>query len=125
MDQHRILILGNSLMAEAMTQILRANHQMCVTERVSTIEAALAVLAGRAVDVLIIIGTIDETSIWYLSALARYPDLSVLRSDLSTPKIQVMTSHCIEARLDQLLAAIVALPRRDSATPDLEPAIRG
>ena len=124
MDQHRILILGNSLVAEAVTQILHASHEMCVTERVSTIEAALAVLAGRAVDVLIIIGTTDETSIWCLSALAHYPDLSVLRSDLSTPKIQV-TSHCIDARLDQLLAAIVALPRRDSATLDLEPAMRG
>ncbi len=123
MNQHHVLILGNSLSAEAMTEVLR-DTEMCVTERVSTIEIALAILASRAVDVLIMIGMPDETSRWYLSALRHYPDLPVLRSDLSTPKIQVMISRCIEARLDPLLAEIEALPRRGSARLDLEQRIR-
>jgi hypothetical protein len=121
MDQHRVLILGNSLSAEALTQILQVSHQLGAAKRVSTIEMALEVLASQEIDALLMIGTADETSHWYLSALNRYPDLPILRSDLSTPKIQVITSRCIEARLEQLLEAIAALPRRDRLAPDLEP----
>lgn len=124
MDQHRVLILGSSLSAEAMTQILRLNRQTCVTERVSTLEAALVMLARRQFDVFVVVGTTDETSVWCLSALIRFPDLPILRSDLSTPKIQVITSRCIEARIEHLLAAIAGLPRRDSAALCLDPAAR-
>jgi hypothetical protein len=125
MTEHRVLILGNSLLAESMAHLLRANHQVCVAERVSTMDEARVVLADQVVDALIMIGTTDETSAWYLSVLDHHPTLPVVRNDLSRTTIHVITSHCVEARLDQLLAAIAALPQRGSATPDLEPAMRG
>ncbi len=125
MNAHRILILGDSFVAEGLACMLGRMPQLSMIDAVSTVEAALTVLAGQAVDALIVVGASEETITWYLAVLARYPNLPILRSDVGVTKIQLITSRCIEARLDQLLAAIALLPTSDSATPDLELVWRG
>jgi len=116
--------MGDTLLAEGIAQMLRAYHKAFVAERVSTIEAATAVLADHPIDMLIISGMTSEMSAWLLPTLACFPTLTVVQSDLSTTKIQVITSRCIEARADQLLATIAALPRQGSASADQVPAMR-
>jgi len=124
MKEHRVLIMGDTLLAEGIALMLRTYGKALVTERVSTIEAAAAVLADHPIDVLIIIGMTREIGAWLLSTLARFPGLTVVQSDVSTTKIQVITSRCVEARLDQLLATIAALPGPDSALADEVQAMR-
>jgi len=124
MKEHRVLIMGDTLLAEGITLMLHTYGKALVTERVSTIEAAAAVLADHEIDVLIIIGMTREIGAWLLSTLARNPGLTVVQSDVSTTKIQVITSRCVEARLDARLATIAALPGPDSAPVDQVAAIR-
>lgn len=120
MNAHRILIVGDSLPAEAMAHMLSGDQHICVLGIAVTADEALATLAYLEADALLVIGTTDETISRYLPVLARYPRLPVLRSDISATTLQVITSRSIEPRLDQLLAAIAVLPRSESGAPKRE-----
>jgi hypothetical protein len=118
MNAHRILIVGDALPAEAMAHMLSGDRHMRVLGIAVTADEALATLADLEADVLLVIGTTDETISRYLPVLARYPCLPVLRSDISATTLQVITSRSIEPRLDQLLAAIALLPKAESCVPE-------
>jgi hypothetical protein len=115
MDEHTILILGNSFIAEGIARMLGDVQQLRVMSA-STVEMALATLESHAADLLIIIGATDETIVRYLAVLARYPSLPIIRRDIGTTKAQIISSRSIDARLDKILAAIALLPKHDEYT---------
>lgn len=125
MNKHCVLILGDSLLADGIARMLSSDQHVQVAGIASNAQEALATLARSVVDALIVIGTSGELTSRYLPVLTRYPNLPILHGDVSTTTIHVIIRRSIEARLDQLLAAIELLPLRDSMASDQDLAIQG
>ena len=108
-----MLIVGNSLFAESIAQILATSQSVKLAGTASTMEMALPLLNGNNFDAVVVAGTLAEDIAAICSVLvSAYPDLSIIRADLSTNKVQVITSRCIQARRDDFIAAVSALPKR-------------
>jgi DNA-binding NarL/FixJ family response regulator len=112
MNEHRIFVLGNSLLSTSIAGILDQSTAIEIVGSAATAEEALGKMDGAQLDALIVTGTDDKTTVRFCSILARYPDLPIIRADISQNAVQLITSQHIEADPDHLLAAIAALPRR-------------
>jgi len=97
MNQHRIFILGKSLLSNSLVRLLDQSPKIAVVGSATTTEEALVVTAGKQFDALIVIGTDDQTTVRFCPILAKYPDLPVIRADISQNTIQIITSQNIEA----------------------------
>lgn len=112
MDFHRVLIIGNSLLTEGIAQMLGDSQAVQVIGVAATADEALATIAEQDVDALIVMGTNDQTTVRYCQIMAQYPDLPLIRADISQNKVQVYTSQCVDAKPDALIEAISLLPKR-------------
>ena len=112
MPEHRILIIGDSLFAETLASMLARAGQVSVVGTTSTPEAAIPLLRKTCLDAVIVAGIGDDLSQDLGHLLAAFPDLPVIRADLNTDSVQVITSQRVSARPSDLLAAIAALPVR-------------
>lgn len=112
---HRVVIVGKSLFAEALAQML-ANDTAAIEiiGITPTLEVAQPLIATEDPDAVIVTSADPTDTAIFGSLLALYPDLSIISTSLDVDKIQVITSQCINARSSDLLAAIIALPKRRS-----------
>jgi len=108
---HRVVIVGKSLFAEALAQML-TNYGAAIeiVAITPTVEAAQSEIAIADLDAVIITDPIDTAAFGLLLAL--YPDLPIISTHPDTDEIQVITSQRVSARSSNLLAAISALPKR-------------
>jgi DNA-binding NarL/FixJ family response regulator len=113
MDAPRVFVIGDSLFAETLAQLLARAGVVNVINAAPTCEAALPLLAQAPCDALVCADTGDLGSLGLL--LAAYPDLPIIRADLDTDSVQVITSRRVGARTSDLLAAIAALPKRSDS----------
>jgi hypothetical protein len=105
----RVLILGSSFSAEGMTLMLGETAWIKVVETAHTVEEAVATLAEMKVDAVILVDK-DLASIWRLAPLlAQFPDMPVICTGISPKRIQIFTSHFVEANLAELLSALSGL----------------
>lgn len=120
MEIRRVFIVGDSLFAETLVQILGESQSIKVTGNAPAPRDALAELGNQNPDVVIIAGNAESITPF----LTTYPDLPVIHADLNTNRVRIITNQSIDARLSDLLAAIAALPKRnlslDGKTPDEE-----
>lgn len=111
-DINRILILGDSLSAEGIAGLLAESEKVTVTGKTGGPEEALALLEMEEVDVLVIVDTDDGMALRFSAVTAQYPEIPVVRVDIDMKKIQVLVSQSIRADIEELVAAVSALPRR-------------
>lgn len=111
-DTCQVFIVGNSLFADSLSQMLVSSGAVVITGAASSPEEALPLLETTLPDVVIVADTGDTERLTCECLLAALPDLSVIRADLSQDYVQVITSQRVGARRSDLLAAIAALSKR-------------
>ncbi len=115
MNQHRAFIVGNSLYSESITEILINSETVEVIGTAPTLVTALTLLKVLEPDVVVVAGTFEEETLATVGAfIGRCAHLPILRTDLSTRRVQLITSQCFHARSFDLLAAIAGLPRNNT-----------
>jgi DNA-binding NarL/FixJ family response regulator len=112
MDHRRIFILGSSLLTSGLARLLGTTPGIEVVGNARTADEALPLMNDQLIDALVVMGTDDQTTVRFCPILAAYPDLPIIRADISQNAMQLITSRNIEADPDALLAAIAALPKR-------------
>ena len=112
MKTHRVFIVGDSLFAETLRQILTATEGIDVIGSAPTPEAALPLLKTQLPDA-VIVANVEETLPAFVSQfLSVYPGLPIICADLNTDEVQIITSRRIAARSDDLIKVIRSLPAR-------------
>src|SRR5512138_2990829 len=112
MERRTLVIVGDSLFAESLSQMLAKSDQVRVAACVPTPDAALPVIVRVQPDA-VIVAVIDRGAAHdYSQLIATQPDLPVLYADLNADSVQVITSHRIGTRPADLLTAIAELPKR-------------
>lgn len=108
METRRVFIVGESLFAETLIQMLGKYETIQVVGSAPDSPEALSRLQNETPDVVLVAGTSDSI----IPLLVACPDLPVIHTDLNTNRVQVITNQTIDASISDLLAAIAALPRR-------------
>ena len=109
-----VFIVGNSLFAEGISQTLANSNTVEVVGTTSTVEEVLPLLETERPDAVIVADTGKASWATFDSLLAGYPDLPIIRADLSNDYVQIITSKRVGTRPSDLLAAIASLPRQHS-----------
>jgi len=112
MNMYQLLIVGKSLYAEALGQMLASQEGLTVIGVAPTTEVALELLMTEHPDAVIMAGAGETAQAEVGPLLLEYPDLTVISANLDANHVQVITSERIDARLSELLAAITASPKR-------------
>jgi DNA-binding NarL/FixJ family response regulator len=112
MERRTVIIVGDSLFAEALSQMLSRSEQVSVAACAPTAKAAAALIAAHQPDAVIVAETDRAGAADYGQLLMVQPDLSIIRADLNANSVQVITSHRIGTRPADLLTALAELPKR-------------
>lgn len=112
MEPHTVIIIGDSLFAETLTQMLLNIGLVNVLGCVRSPEAALKLLATVRPDAVILAAADQQLAADCGRLLVTQPDLPIISADLNAPNVQVITSHCIGTRTADLLTALAELPKR-------------
>jgi chemotaxis response regulator CheB len=111
-DKCQVFIVGDSLFAETLSQMLVSSGTVVTVGAASSLEEVLPLLETVHPDVVIVADTSDTEQVNFAPLLASHPDLPVIRADLNHDYVQIITSQRVGARRSDLLAAIAALPKR-------------
>jgi hypothetical protein len=109
-ETHRIFLIGDSLFAESLTQLLTSSGTVTIAGAVATIEEALPLLDNCRPDAVVVADVAHRSHLGPLLEL--YQDLPILCADLTTNYVLVVISQRIEAQRAGFLAALAALPTR-------------
>ena len=112
MELRTVVIVGDSLFAESLSQMLAQSDRVRVAACVPTPDAALPAIVKHQPDAVIVAVTDRVAAHDYSQLLATQPDLPILYADLNADSVQVITSHRIGARTADLITAIAELPKR-------------
>jgi DNA-binding NarL/FixJ family response regulator len=113
MKRHRVFIVGNSLFADTIIQMLQTTDLVEIVGHASGLEATVTRVEIDHPDAVIVAGTAEtDTNAIFGSLVASFPKLPIIRTLLSTRKVQVTTSRCIRADMPELLEAIATLPKQ-------------
>lgn len=112
MERRTVVIVGDSLFAESLSQMLAHSNRVEVAACVPTPDAALAIITLRQPDAVIVAVTDRAAAHDYSQLIAAQPDLPILYADVNIDSVQVITSHRIGARSADLITALSELPKR-------------
>ncbi len=115
MERRTVIIVGDSLFAETLSQMLAQSDRVRVAACVPTPEAALPVIIAQQADAVIVAEADRAGTAEYGQLLAIQPDLPIIRADLNAASVQVITSHRIGTRPADLITALTELPKRSQA----------
>ena len=110
-ERRRILLIGDSIFAESLAQLLSQSEAVDLVCAVRSIEEALPHLAQAEADA-VLIATTDEPSASFGLLLDACPDLPVIQTDLQQNRVRLITNHPVGQRPADLLATIASLPTR-------------
>jgi hypothetical protein len=111
-DPHRIFLIGDSLFADSLTQLLASSGSAQIVGTVATTEEALPLIPQSRPDAVVVADVVASQRAHLGPLLERYPDLPILCADLSTNYVLVITSRRIEAQRAGFLEALASLPTR-------------
>jgi DNA-binding NarL/FixJ family response regulator len=109
---HRVFIVGDSLFAEAVAQLLGHSAVVEVVGTSADVHDALAQLPICRPDVLMVLSRTEDDRQGLYLLLAADPDLPIIRSDLDFDGFRIIHSRQVGTRTTDLLATILALPIR-------------
>lgn len=118
---HTIFIVGDSLFAEAMAQLLGHTSTVEVVGIAADIEDALARLPLRMPDAVLVLNSSEENRLDLCPLLTAYPDIAILRADLNAVDLRLISSRRLGTSPADLLAAIQSLPTQPSEPTSSEP----
>jgi chemotaxis response regulator CheB len=119
MKLRKVLVVGNSLFAETLVEVLERSANVTVIGTAPTPENALPLLESQSPDAVIVAVADENVSAAFAPILIAKPNIPIIHTDINTNQVQVITNQSIDAHLSDLLAAIAALPGRDddASTP--------
>lgn len=109
---HRVFVVGDSLFAESVTELLGHSPAVSIVGVAATVTAALPQLHQCRPDLVIVLSSGADPAEDLGPLLAQVPDLPILRADLSVNDLRLIRSRRVQARVTDLLATIRALPIR-------------
>ncbi len=112
MQPHRVFVVGISLFAETMAQILGDSPTVTVIGTAPTPEAALPTFKTEYPDAVIVTGPAETSQSTLGLLLTTNPDLPIIYADPNAEHMQVVTSQRVGARPSDLMAALTKLPKR-------------
>jgi DNA-binding NarL/FixJ family response regulator len=112
MERRTVIIIGDSLFAEALSQMLTLSDQVSVVGCVPTLDAADTLIAACQPDAVIVAEADRAGAADYSQLLKNDLDLPIIRANLNADSVQIITSHRIGTRPADLLTAIAELPKR-------------
>lgn len=115
MEQCTVIIVGDSLFAETLSQMLAQSDRVRVAACVPTPGAALSIIATQRPDAVIVAVTDRAADHDYGQLIAAQPNLPIMYADVNADSVQVITSHLIGARTADLITALTELPKRSKA----------
>ena len=99
------------MFADTIINTLSLQELVVVTGTAPTVEMALELMAGAPPDVVIYVDTHGGARDALCTLTSHYPEMAFIRAELTSGHLRLITSKCIRARSDELVAAITALPR--------------
>jgi DNA-binding NarL/FixJ family response regulator len=112
MEIRSVFVVGDSLYAETLVQVLGDSETVVVSGTAPTPEEALPLLQRQSPDAVIVAVADESVVVTFAPILIANPNLPIIHADLNTNQVQVITNQSIDARTSDLLAAIAALPKR-------------
>jgi hypothetical protein len=109
---HRVLVVGRSLFADTLLQMLSGSAQIEVLGLVDSFEHLPGSIDNERPDAVIVADTHDR----YMSAqvcLRIRCDIPIIYTTLDDEYLTIFTSRRVKAAESDLLAAIAALPLQD------------
>jgi chemotaxis response regulator CheB len=118
MELRNVFVIGDSLFAETLVQILGDSQAVKVIGTAPTPKDALPALKNQSPDAVVVAVAGDDVGVIFAPIMVAYPNLPIIHGDLSTNTMQVITNQSIDARRSNLLAAIAALPKWEPPVDD-------
>lgn len=115
MELRNVFVVGDSLFAETLIQSLGDSESVAVVGTAPTPEDALPKLKEKLPDAVIMAVADESVIIDFAPILVAIPEIAIIRADLNTNQMQVITNQSIDARISDLLIAIADLPKRSMA----------
>ena len=112
MERRTVVIVGNSLFAESLSQMLAQSDRVEVAACVPTFDAARRAIVQFQPDAVIVAVTDRAAEHDYGQLFAVQPELPIVYADVNADSVQVITSHRIGARTADLITALSELPKR-------------
>ncbi len=112
MEQRAVIIVGDSVFATALSQMLAQSDGVQVIGCAPTPQAAAALITAHQPDAVIVAETDRAGAVDYGQLLKDDLDLPIIRANLNLDSVQVITSHRIGTRPADLLTALAELPKR-------------
>ena len=112
MQPHRVFVVGSSLFAETMAQILGDSPTVTVIGTAPTPEVALPTIETEYPDVVILAGPVEISQLALGLLLTTFHELPVIYADPNAEHMQVFTSQRVGTRPSDLIAALTKLPKR-------------
>ncbi len=108
---HRVVIVGHSLFADTLSQMVTGSSAAVVAGHVASLEDLPMCIAACQPDAILVADTCGE----YLNAKACLrikSELPIIYTTLKDDHFTVFTSHRIKAAQSQLFSTIAALPKQ-------------
>jgi DNA-binding NarL/FixJ family response regulator len=112
MERRTVVIVGDSLFAESLSQMLAQSDRVEVAACVPTPGAALSIVTTHQPDAVIVAVTDRAAEHDYSQLIAAQPDLPIVYADVNADSVQIIISHRIGARSADVITAIAELPKR-------------
>jgi chemotaxis response regulator CheB len=112
MERRTVVIVGDSLFAESLSQMLAQSDRVEVAACVPTSHAAMTAIDRCRPDAVIVAVTDRAADHDYGQLIAAQPDLPIVYADVNADSVQVITSHRIGTRTADLITALEELPKR-------------
>lgn len=114
MEPRKILIVGDSLFAATLVQMLVGKEDRVITSTAPTAEAALDLLRDDFPDGLLFTAGGEEIPAIIGPFLTSHPNLPIIFARLDTGNLWILTSKSSRAGTSDLLNTIASLPKRSS-----------
>ncbi|MCP4139153.1 MAG: hypothetical protein GY755_02490 [Chloroflexi bacterium] len=112
MEIRSVFVVGDSLFAETLIQSLGDSENVAVVGTAPSLEEALPKLKEKLPDAVIMAVADESVIVDFSPILVAIPEIAIIRADLNTNQMQVITNQSIDARISDLLIAIAGLPKR-------------
>lgn len=115
MQPRRLFIVGDSLFAHALARMFAFSPEVRVVGGAPSPQTALQALAETLPEAIIVAGASDlnpnePAANQWGQLLVRFPKIPLIRADLATDHLLLITCVHIEARPESLLAVLKHLP---------------
>lgn len=125
MELRKVFVVGDSLFAETLIEVLGLSENVTIIGTAPTAEESLTLLERLSPDAVIVAVADENIMVAFAPILVANPNLPIIHTDINTNQVQVITNQSIDADISNLLAAIAALPGRDANRDEDTPTGKG